>query len=361
MRFPRMTSALLAGLALAAAFPQPAHASPWTLRQGDVVVGSGFDYQFATSEFLNDQTDERAFPLNGRYGAAGISINVRGGFTDRFELELSLPFRLVSYESDPVLLAMRPAGSTVSELDFYQENVLDFTQARAGVADLGIAGRYQIWASPIATAVEVRLKEAPTGYPGPSGTFGREPATADELAASPDLYVRPANVRDDVTLGDGQLDIQANLLLGYAFRTRTFIRIDAGYNLRLAGAGDEFRASFKAGQLIADVVLLFGEARLTLAVEQGDRIGVSVGAIDPSLPAEQYGGTTNLLLREVRLERDAIDLALGGLVRITPAVEAYAGYARTVWGRNTAATNTFFLGFAVRTNVLPPPPETEDE
>ena len=86
-------------------------------------------------------------------------------------------------------------------------------------------------------------------------------------------------------------------------------------------------------------------------VEDGRPIGVSVAAVDPELPAEDYGGTTNLLLREVTLDRDFINVGGGVIVKMSDRLELNAGYERTVDGRNTAAINSFSLSLAFKAEM----------
>jgi hypothetical protein len=204
--------------------------------------------------------------------------------------------------------------------------------------------------NPVAIAAELRVK-IPTGYAGPSGTFGAQPTSSSDFVANAGRYVAPGNVRDDVTLGDAQVDLTPSVLFGMSFPSRTFVRVDLGYNVRFGAAAHQFQSALRFGQLFGDV-LFYGWAQLTYAVTRGDLIGVSVAAIDPDLPASQYGGTNNLLLRELRLERDALDLGAGVIFRLTQQVEMNVGYARTVWGRNTAAADSFNVGLSVRANLL---------
>lgn len=335
---------LLVGVSFASA---PAAASPWTLRPGDFAMVATYDFTFGDREYLEDRVARR-FPLGGSYRASTLTVGARVGITERFELELQVPLRHVSYRSDPVILndPMMPA-----DLDVFQDSVLDFDQSRLGVGDLFLTGRYSLYRRhPLALALEARLK-VPTGYDSPQGTFGSNPVTAGEFVDRAAEVATAANIRDDVTLGDGQVDINVNALLGMSFSSRTFFRLDAGYNLRF-GAGDQFLGSLKAGQQISSRVLLYAEARIAYTVTQGPRIGVSVAAVDPSLPAEDYRGFDNLRLRELRLERDALDMVVGGIVRITDSAELNVGYARTLWGKNTLMAQTFYLGIGVRLNLL---------
>lgn len=324
-------------------------ASPWTLPRGTIVVTGAFNYQTATQEFI-ESGGARDFPLRGRYTGTTFALGLRACLLEGFELELGVPIRTVSYESDPVLLLERPAGSAESELDFYQRNVLNLARTTSGLGDLTLAARARFLQRPFALAGEIRIK-APTGYAPPQGTFGERPTTSREFLSDVSRWVTPDNVRDDVTLGDGQLDTAFNLLFGYSFRTRTFVRVDAGYNLRFGGAGHQVLAALRAGQGIGERFLVYAWAQLAYTVTEGRAIGVSVAAIDPTLPATEYGGARNLLLRELRLERDQLDVGGGAIFRVTRDVELNLGYARTVWGRNTAAVNSLTLSLGVRTQV----------
>ncbi|HJL14689.1 MAG TPA: hypothetical protein RMH99_03475 [Sandaracinaceae bacterium LLY-WYZ-13_1] len=322
-----------------------------------MLVGTSLDFQYADSEFFGlegEPRGERAFPLRGEYYGASLNLAIRAGFTDDLELELLVPFRLVSYASDPVLLLPQPAGSPLSSIDYYQENVIQLAQTTAGLADVQVAARYRWLRSPLQLTTELRLA-TPGGYDGPAGTFGERPESAQDFAENVTTYVRPENVTDDVTLGDGVVELTLRQQLGVSFSSGTFVAGDVGYALRFGGAGDQLVASLRAGQLIEGVVMLFAGASMALSVEEGRIIGVSVAAEDPTLPAEDYGGTTNLLLREVRLQRDWLNVYGGVIVRLSPEVELKAAYARTVWGRNVAAVNTVTIGIAARAHLIDPP------
>lgn len=353
------TRSILAMSALAlASVGLPAQAQ-WTLPRGDVALVAGYDFQFASQEFRDGHERPVDFPLNGRYSGSTLTLGARAGFTDRLELEILLPIKLVSFTADPVIL-LEPGMSMGSNLDFYQENIIDLSQTRRGLGDIYISGRYSLLRNPIAMALEAKLK-TPTGYQGPQGTFGPNPTNSEAFEANVGNLVRPGNVSDDVTLGDGQVDLTLSALVGASFPTRTFMRFDAGYNIRFGGAGDQLVGSLKIGQLVASRLLLYVESRLAYTVTEGRVYGVSVAAIDPSLPAVDYQGLDNLFLREIRLERDAIDVVGGAIVRITDEVEVNVGYSRTVWGRNTAAINAVYVGVGVRASLLEPPPTPEEE
>jgi hypothetical protein len=349
---------------LALVAPRGARAQ-WTLPQGDLVISTGLDFQYADSEFFGldgEPRGERAFPLNGEYYGASLNTSIRVGLTDALEAELVVPFRVVSYASEPVVLLPQPADSPLSSLDYYQQNVIRLSRTTAGLADVQLAARYRWTSGLFLTTTELRL-QVPGGYDAPAGTFGERPASAEMFANDVERFVRPENVTDDVTLGDGQVDLTLRQHFGVSFPTATFVAGDVGYNLRFGGAADQILASLRAGQLIEGVVLPFVGASMAISVEDGRPIGVSVAAEDPELPAEDYGGSTNLLLREVRLLRDYVDVHAGVIIRLSPEVELKVAYGRIVWGRNVAAVNRVSVGFAGRTQLfeLPSPPAAASE
>lgn len=337
---------LLGGFGLV--LPGTARASPWTLGQGQLVLSAGFDHQRAEEEFL-DEGGARAFPLRGRFESTTLTLGIRAGFTDRLEFEAQLPIRTVSYDSDPVILLPPPEGSTEAAFDYYQRNVLRLDRSVSGVADFVIAGRYGWLRTPVAIATELRVK-APTGYQPPAGTFGERPTSREAFVANVRNFVAPENVQDDVTLGDGQLDLTASMLFGYAAPTGTFARLGVGYNLRLGDAGDQVVGDFKLGQAVGRKVLVFAGVRGGYTVERGEVIGISVAAIDPELPAEEYAGTDNLDLRERTLDRDYLDVGGGLIVRMSDRLELNLAYDHTVLGRNTAATHAFGVSLAFRSS-----------
>ncbi len=349
LRTPRSLVAALCAAPLLV-LSSRASASPWTLPRGTIALSGTFGYQSATREFL-DGGRAQNFPLRGAYTGTGFYLGLRVAFLDGLELEFGLPIRQVSYTSDSVILLEPPEGSTERAIDYYQRNILNFSRTNSGIGDLNLAARYRLLQQPFALAAEVRVK-APTGYTGPQGTFGDRPSSNAAFLADVRRWVTPENVRDDVTLGDGQLDTSLGLLFGYSFRTQTFVRADAAYNVRFGGAGHQVISAVRAGQGIGRWLLLYGWAQLTYTVTQGRVIGVSVAAQDPNVPATEYLGANNLLLRELRLERDALDIGGGVIVRLTPEVELNLGYSRTVWGRNTAATDSLSLGLGVRTRFM---------
>ena len=331
--------------------PQLAVASPWTLPQGTLVVSGRYDFEAADREFLDDSGDDVPYSLRGGYQASTFTVGARFGLTDRLEFELAVPLRQVAYTADPVILLPRDPASEVGELDYHQENIIDLSQKVQGIADLKFAVRYRLWLAQTVGALQLEVV-TPTGYQGPQGTFGDRPNSIATFVSDLPRFVRPENVADDVTLGDGVLQIKPAFLFGWGFATGTFMRLDLGYNLRLNGAGDLLSGALRAGQLLGRHVLVYAGVEGEYTVEDGRVIGVSVAAEDPTLPAAEYGGTNNLALREVTLDRDRLVIPAGLIIRVTPEAELNFGYATTVWGRNTAKVHSASVGLAVRTQAL---------
>ncbi len=326
--------------------PGIAQASPWTLGRGEIALVSGYSFQTARKEFIKRGTSQR-FPLRGHYTGASYFLDVRAGYAERLELDLLLPFKTVSYTSDPVIL-VAPENPT---LDNYQNSVLDFARSAQGLGDLTLSTRYRWLLRPFALASELKLK-TPTGYDKPSGTFGDRPRDPQQFLKEAANLARADRVEDDVTLGDGQVDIAFSLLFGISLPTQTFIRADAGFNLRLQGAGDQALAALRAGQNISPYVLIYLGSQLAYSVQRGEVLGISVVALNPSLPAREYEGQTNLTLRARRLERDALDADAGVILRITPDVELNGNYSRTIWGANTSLVHSVSLFLGVRAQVM---------
>ena len=328
-----------------ASLSSAAQASPWVLQKGDVALSGRFDYQAATEEFL-ESGGSQPFPLRGRFRGTTFEIGARVGAFDGFEFEIDIPLKTVSYNADPVILLPTEAAGT-DALDYYQENIIALDETTMGVGDIRVSGRWQLFRSSLAGALELRLK-TPTGYKAPAGTFGRDPQSAEDFLTNVVSYVKPENVSDDVTLGDGQLDIGGAILLGWALPTRTFFRLDLGGDVRFGGAGDRVLGAFKLGQFVSDHILFVLGTSVDISVQKGDIIGVSVAAEDPTVPAADYGGTTNLVLREVRLDHDAYVINGGVIVRVTDQVEATIEYNRIIHGRNISAVQGLSFGMSVR-------------
>lgn len=357
MKRGTMVTAALAATIAAGSAGRTAEASPWVLRPGRIAVSTGAYYQYANSEFFAEMANGRSFngevpfSLRGQFHSGTTFLSLRAAIVERFEFDLTIPLRVVSYTADPVLLLPRPMSFMGVESDYYRQNIINLSRATAGVADINLALRYQLLQrSPFVLAAEVKLK-MPTGYAAPAGTFGDRPTSAADFLARAGELVRPENIRDDVTLGDAQLDVTTSILAGVGLPSGTFFRLDAGFVARTEGAGQQIQGSFRVGQSLGRLFVFFAGLNGQLSVTQGRVIGISVAAQDPTLPANQYGRggdpTFNLLLREVRLDRDMLDVTGGFIVRLSPSTELNVGYTRTVLGRNVSATNTLSASVSV--------------
>jgi hypothetical protein len=329
----------------------PTVASPWLLPKGELALSGSVDFQVSESEFLLEG-GQQSFPLDGRFIGASFVLGARLGLTDEFELSGSVPLRLVSFTLDPVILLPQEAGDLRPPAEYYADNVVDFSRAGGGVGDVSLAGRYRVFADPVALALELGL-DLPTGYRGPEGTFGPEPARVEDVSPRVRELVRPENVRDDVTVGDARANLMLLVHAGMAFETGTFVRVAGGYRLRFAGAADQIVARLRFGQSLGPSFLLFAGSDFAYATESGVAVGVTANAIDPELPANQYLTTPNIRFVERRLEYDALDVTGGLIWRLADTVELNVSYARTLWGRNTSIVNAVSFGVLSRFELGP--------
>jgi len=348
-RRPRRLARGFAGVVLLlCALGGEVRASPWALPSGRLAVTGSVDYSFATREFL-DARRARPFPLEGFFQSTTFNLGSRYGLGRGWDLEVNIPVKVVSYASEPVILL--PPAPDVPVFDGFQENVIDLSRTEAGIADIEAAVRKQWLRGPAVFSTQLVAK-IPAGYQGPAGTFGESPTTQEEFLENPARFVRPENVRDDVTLGDGQVDLTAWLHGGASTSEGLFLRAAIGYRLRLDGAADQVVTEARIGQLFGKRVVLYGGYRWAYSVEEGRPIGISVAAVDSELPATEYGGLTNLFLRELRLEQDELRVGGGAIIKIFPRTEINIGYERTVWGRNVAEVNAFTLSVGYLANLL---------
>jgi len=327
-----------------------AAASPWLLPPGAVTLSARYDYAYARDEFLASTGRLTPFSLNGQYSANTYSLGARLGLSEWLELEVSLPLREVTYQSDPVILNPT-ALSGEAAYDHYQRNILNFNQSAVGVADVGLAARLRLMTAPLVMSLELGVT-APAGYAPPEGTFGDRPASVKAFVSDVGRYVAPENIRDDVTLGDGAFAFTPMLHAGLGTGGGFFARASGGLRVRLNGAGDALVGELKAGQSLRPWLLVFVGLAGEKAVTRGRVIGVSVAAKDATLPAADYGDPRLLELIEVTLDRDLLSLPIGLLVRPQRDVELGVNYAQVLWGRNVAKSHVLSVGVTVRTSYL---------
>ena len=340
-----LVSFLLSPCLLLLFFSSFAEANPWLLPPKTVVISGRYDYAYADQEFLANNGKLTPFSLNGEYQASSYTLGARIGISDYFEVEASLPFKLVSYEADPLILVpTEEAGANA--FDFYQENIINFNQDVMGFGDLSLSARFRTSIYPIASSIELKMT-APTGYRGPEGTFGSSPNDIEQFVAQAGEVAKPENIRDDVTLGDGVFSFQPILHLGYGTASGFFVKTSGGLLIRNQGAGELFTYEFKAGQLFTPWFLLYASVYLERTVTKGRPIGVSVAAEDATLPASEYVGLNNLKPIVVNLDRDLTMLPIGVLLRPLPKVDIVFAYAPMLSGRNVAQSHNFSVGVSL--------------
>ncbi len=312
----------------------PVMASPWTLPSGDATLQVSFDYSSATEEWVDGR--KQSFPLDGRFTSSTIRFDARYGFAERFEVAAELNLKDVAYKSDPVVLVPPEAGpdGTVTR-QAAQDAVFDFSASDRGLADIYLIGRYKLVDGPVKITSETSVK-LPSGYQQPSGTF----VTDDE--GNP--RVGSDFVSDDVALGDGQTDVSQAFLLGtYVPQTRSFVRMDLGYRLRLNEPGDQVFGAFKAGQFIGEWFVLFAGVGGDLTVIEGEPIGVSFVAKGDNVTADNIDPATDIQQVKQLLDKDQLKVE-GGVTFLIDPVELQFAYTRALIGSNLPVLNTVTVG-----------------
>ena len=311
---------------LVSAFPTAAAASPWTLPGGDLSLSVDFDFQDAGSEFLDDRA-RQAFPLDARFNATSLRLGARYGFTSRLEGGFSATFKSVTYIADPVIIEL-PEDQV--DLEGARASVVDFTRQTIGASDAFFDLRYNLIRGTIALTNQSRVK-LPTGYAAPQSTFDED-----------------GFVADDVTLGDGQADLENAFLLGlYIAPTRSFVRFDLGFRFRFSNPGHQVFGSAKVGQFIGRKFVLFVGSAADFTVIDGTPIGQTVVASDGNLTAQNVT-PDRFERRDLRLDKDYIDVSGGVLFIVQKGIEVQASYSQIVAGRNIPTVQTVSVGTSFR-------------
>lgn len=307
-----------------AALPASAHASPWTLPQGDLSLQVGTDVQYADNEFLITG-DRQVFPLDGAFYSTMLNAGVRYGISDRVEVGGSLSAGVVTFDADSLYLGdiFTTEVGEEGSVERFRANILSLDRQAAGLGDLRIFLRHR-WTrfGPAVVAGELGLK-LPTGYKAPAGTF-----EDDEFARGVD---------DDVTLGDGQADVEAKLLLGFVPARDWFVRLDAGLRLRTFGPGQQVIGDLKFGARAHPRLLPYAFVGAEHSFTEGETIGISQTTDSPETPSSEF--TADLLVSTpVRLDRSRVAPGVGMIVQVGDR-ELDISYRYVVWGINTAATH----------------------
>ena len=310
----------------------PAAASPWTLPQDKMAIDLTYDFSYANKEYLPPGKFEglQAFPLEGEYQESRLALGLRYGFSDRFEGAVDFSFKQVSYESVPFFKG-KP-GSFEGREPLYNGNdgIFDFSETRVGAGDFHFKGRYNVFSNGnvIKLTSETDLK-LPGGYEEPEGTFASDKPDTGQIA-------------DDVTLGDGQVDLTQSILFGgYIIPTRTFVRADAGYSLRFGTPGDQLEGGLKIGQNFGQNLIFFVGSRAEYTVTDGGSIGISFISTEPDAePYQMKGGMGgNIKQIPLTLDKDFVQLEAGMIFRLDNS-EVQLSYRQIVWGRNIPAIKT---------------------
>lgn len=313
------------GTALWGASPRAA-ASPWVLPKGVVGIGITAGAGLADSEFLANGRYQR-FPLEGRFDSYFLQADARFGVGSGIEVFFKTQAKGISYQSSPVLLFDPSSPPTTP--DEYRSSLFNFSRRAVGLADIYLGAAFQHLVSPLRIASVLTVK-VPTGYVSPRETFRNGSKV-------------PGQVADDVTLGDGQVDIDYSLQLGYVVQaSRTLFELDLGYRARLNGPGHQALGTFKLGQLIGRHVFLFAEADAAINLFQGEAIGSTFVARDPSIPADRFT-PDNIEELTFRLDRSYVTVG-GGIILRVQGREWVLRASRVVWGRNYSALTTLSLG-----------------
>ncbi len=307
------------------ALPSAAHASPWTLPNDKFVLGFDSNFQMADHEYLADGTHQ-VFPLEGDFTALTFTISGRYGITDRLEGAAELEMKQVDYQADPVLLAVPDQSSDKQTLN---QSILNFSQTHAGLGDVNLHLRYNFHKGLLMATSETSAK-LPIAYQPPQGTFAQGQADTTAIA-------------DDVTLGDGQVDLCEGILFGlYVPPTRSFGRLDLTYAHRFGAPGDQGRALLSVGQYVGDMVLLFASADGAYTLFDGDTIGTSYITHSPQKPAGEIG-TSDIEVIPLTLDKDYVSVSAGVILQLR-SMEIRASVGQIVWGRNISQTQSMSLG-----------------
>lgn len=313
--------------------PTCAWASPWTVPRDELSLSLGYDFQIANQEYTPAGTYQ-SFPLGGEFTGSTLSVSGRYGFTSRFEGAFRVNFQQLSYTSAPYLPEL-PADPTVRDA---RAQIVNFSSNSVGVGDLVLAGRYNFHRSWWLATFEAQAK-LPTGYAAPTGTT--------------------------VALGDAQMDLQPSLLLGaYISQTATFVRLDAGYNLRLGGPGHQATGGFKIGQFLGESLILFGGVSGAYTLFEGAALDTdNFIATNPDLSPTEFG-PEDFIIQPLRLDRNLARLEAGGIVRFR-GLEFQLGYSYVFAGSNIPALHTVSLASVITipnaTQEVPEASEEEEE
>jgi hypothetical protein len=290
-------------ITLLLALAPEARANPWVLPEGIAILHLTMGAQTAREEYLPDGA-RQVFPLDGHFDSYFLQIGGRYGLGSGWEISARGLLKGVTYSADAVVLGEDPG-------------LLDFDQRALGLGDLYLGASHQHLDGGLRLASEVEVK-LPTGYQSPRETF---------------LAGDPARPGDDVTLGDGQVDLSYALQAGWVFEgTGTLAQGELGYRKRLQGPGDQGFAGVKLGQSVTPRVFLFAGVSGTLTLFEGEPLGTGLVAIDPTIPAERFT-VDNVREVSISLDRDFVMVEGGAILRFEGR-EVVISASQVLWGSN---------------------------
>ena len=308
-------------------FPQIATASPWTLPKESLAIGFDVDFQLATSEYL-DSRSVQTLPLDAEFQSTSLRIGARYGFTDRFEGSFQIALKKINYNADPVVLGF-PEGVETATVEEARGSILDFSRSAIGSADAHFTARYNILRGQLMLTNETVLK-LPTGYDKPSSTLDED-----------------GFVSDDVTLGDGQADLENSILAGlFLPESRTFFRSGLGFRFRFGDPGHQALANLKVGQFLGEKFIVFVGADASVTVISGTPIGETLQANSDNVTAANITAD-DFSPQPLYLDKDFINVGVGALFVATSGIEIQGSYNRTVFGRNLPVINAFTVGTSI--------------
>ena len=307
-----------------------ASASPWVLPEGTTVLQLQYRTEFADREYLPDGTNQ-AFPLNGEFGAQSVELGLRTGLGYRFEASLMVIYKSIDFTADPLFLTTEnSSGETVPV-----SPIFSFSEQLEGLSDIYFALRYNAVDGPVKITSELELK-VPSGYDKPEGTFEDDaPTLSDPETSDGTIPEGELPIRDDLTLGDGQVDVTAQLLFGtYIPQSRTFAKANGGFRMRFNGPGEQVVWGLKVGQFIGEHIVLFSEVSGAHTVFKGDIVGKSFATRLPETPALGFP-LANFDFIDLRLDKDVVDFSGGFLLKFDQYEVVVSG-GKVIDGANVA-------------------------
>lgn len=311
--------------------PSLADASPWTQPRGKLSVKIAADYQWAEQEWLINGAYQD-FPLDGKFFGGNLRLGARYGITKRLEVGAQMKITHIEYQADHVWLGppLSPSAAEITTGEGLHDSTLSLDRMATGVGDVDVWVKVRVtpldvWRVLFTPSLELKI---PTGYDAPTGTF------ADDDPSE--------GVADDVTLGDGQLDITLRAHGGFVPHPRWFIRADVGFRARFFGPGQQIVGGAKTGVRIGKFFIPYVETTIEHSITEGEVVGISFATRTPNKPAREFRAADTQPL-EMRLDRSILTLRAGVIFSLE-TWEVEVGYSGVLWGRNTSQVHSITAG-----------------